>query len=124
MAVAVFYKGKAMFVISQKQTYTWPVTVEFPVDGGKTDRQTFDAEFKRMSQTRINEIRGLIERNEVTDTELAREVLVGWEGVNSDNGDAVPFSERARDQLLDVPLVAAAVVMAWLGSLTGVKRKN
>jgi hypothetical protein len=113
-----------MFVISQKATYTWPVSVDFPVDGGKTDRQTFDAEFKRMSQTRINEIRGLIERNEITDTELASEVLTGWSGVNDGNGDAVPFSEGARNQLLDVPLVASAVVMAWLGSRTGVKRKN
>lgn len=113
-----------MFVISQKSTYTWPVTVEFPTDGGKTERQTFDAEFKRMSQARINEIRALIERNEITDTQLAAEVMVGWEGVNDANGDAVAFTERSRDQLLDVPLVAAAVVMSWLGSLTGVKRKN
>ena len=113
-----------MFVISQKSTYTWPVQVEFPTDGGKTERQTFDAEFKRMTQTRINEIRGQIERNEITDTELAREVLSGWAGVNDGGGDVVPFSEHARDQLLDIPLVAAAVVLAWLGSLTGVKRKN
>lgn len=113
-----------MFVISQKSTYTWPVTVEFPTDGGKTERQTFDAEFKRMSQARINEIRALIERNEITDTQLAAEVMVGWEGVNDANGDTVVFTERSRDQLLDVPLVAAAVVMSWLGSLTGVKRKN
>lgn len=113
-----------MFVISQKSTYTWPVSVEFPGDGGKTEKQTFDAEFKRMTQTRINEIRGLIERNEITDTELAAEVLTGWAGVNDASGDAVPFSESARTQLLDIPLVAAAVVMAWLGSLTGVKRKN
>ena len=113
-----------MFTISQKSTYSWPVAVEFPVDGGKTEKQTFDAEFKRLSQTRINEIRGLIERGEVTDTELAREVLAGWDGVNDANGDAVPFSERALEQLLDVPLVASAVVLSWLGSLTGIKRKN
>lgn len=113
-----------MFVISQKTTYSWPVQVEFPTDGGKTERQTFDAEFTRMSQTRINEIRALIEKNEITDTELAAEVLVGWQGVNDGNGDAVPFTEGSRDRLLDVPLVAGAVVMAWLGSLTGVKRKN
>lgn len=113
-----------MFVISQKSSYTWPVEVHFPTDGGKTDRQTFDAEYKRMTQTRINEIREAIEKNETTDTELAREVLVGWEGVNDASGETVPFSERSRDQLLDVPLVASAVVMAWLGSLTGIKRKN
>lgn len=113
-----------MFIISQKTTYTWPVAVEFPTDGGKTEKQTFDAEFRRMTNTRINEIRSRIEKGEVTDTELACEVLVGWEGVNDGNGEAVPFTERSRDQLLDVPLVAAAVVMAWLGSLTGIKRKN
>lgn len=113
-----------MFIISQKATYSWPVAVEFPTDGGKTERQTFDAEFKRLSQTRINEIRALIEKGEITDSELARDVLAGWSGVNDANGDAVPFSERALDQLMDVPLVASAVVLAWLGSLTGIKRKN
>lgn len=122
--VAAIFRGENMFVISQKPSYTWPVEVLFPIDGGKTEKQTFDAEFKRMTQSRINEIRSMIERNEITDTELAREVLTGWAGVNDGNGDAVPFTERARDQLLDVPLVAAAVVMAWLGSLTGAKRKN
>ena len=113
-----------MFVISQKPTYTWPVSVEFPIDGGVTDRQTFDGEFKRLTQTRINEIRETIEKGETTDSALAREVLVGWDGVNDASGNAVPFSERSRDQLLDIPMVAAAVVMAWLGSLAGIKRKN
>lgn len=113
-----------MFVISQKSSYTWPVSVEFPTDGGKTERQSFDAEFKRLPQSRINEIRSLIERNEITDTELARDILTGWSGVQDGHGDAVPFSEASRDQLLDVALVANAVIMAWLGSLTGAKRKN
>lgn len=113
-----------MFVISQKSTYVWPVEVHFPIDGGKTDRQTFDGVFKRMSQSRINAIRDRIEKSEITDTELAAEVLADWSGVNDGNGEPVPFSERARDQLLDVPLVASAVVMAWLQSLTGAKRKN
>lgn len=113
-----------MFIISQSTSYTWPVTVEFPTDGGKTERQTFDAEFKRVSQTRINEIRERIEKGDITDPELARDVLVGWNGVHDSSGDSVPFSERARDMLLDVPLVASAVVLAWLGSLTGIKRKN
>lgn len=113
-----------MFIISQKSSYTWPVTVEFPVDGGKVEKQTFDAEFKRIPQTRINEIHEVVQKGQTSDPELAREVLIGWSGVNDGNGEAVPFSEGMRDQLLDIPLVAAAVVMAWLNSLSGAKRKN
>lgn len=124
MAVAVIYKGKSVFVISQKQSYTWPVVVELPVDGGKIEKQTFDAEFSRVPASRITEIKEAITKGEVTDTDLAKEVMIGWDGITDDNGNAVPFSERSRDQLLEVQLVAGAVVLAWLGSLSGVKRKN
>lgn len=112
------------FVISQKATYVWPVTVEFPVDGGRTDRQTFDAEFRRIAQSRMADLRAKIEAGDITDNDLATEVLAGWSGITDDRGEAVPYSEGARDRLLDVPLVAAAVVLAWMTSLTGAKRKN
>lgn len=113
-----------MFIISQKASYTWPVTVEFPVDGGKTERQTFDAEFRRIPQSRMADLRKQIEAGDVTDMDICLEVLTGWAGVTDDRGESVPFSEGAKAQLLDVPLVAAAVVMAWMQSLTGAKRKN
>jgi hypothetical protein len=44
-----------MFILSQSSSYKWPVSVDFPVDGGKYEKQTFDAEFKRMSQPQIEE---------------------------------------------------------------------
>lgn len=113
-----------MFVLSQSNSYKWPVSVEFPVDGGKFEKQTFDAEFKRMSQTQIEGIRKQIEEGTTTDRDLAREVLVGWSGITDGNGDEVPFSEAARGQLLDVPLVSAAIVMAFITSLSGRKQKN
>lgn len=113
-----------MFIISQSGSYKWPVSVEFPVDGGKSEKQTFDVEFKRLSQTRIEEIRKQVEDGNITDREFSREVMVGWAGVVDGNGDAVPFSESGRDNLLDIPLVSAAVVMAFMNSLAGVRRKN
>ena len=112
-----------MFKIVSTPTYSWPVTLELPADGGKTERQTFDAEFKRLTQTRVDEIRLAVERGEMRDSELAREVMVGWSGVVDGDGP-VPFSEKSRDQLLDIPQVSGAVVMALLGSLSGAKRKN
>ena len=113
-----------MFVISQSSSYKWPVSVEFPVDGGKTEKQTFDGEFKRLSQSRIDEVRKAVTDDLITEREFAKEVLVGWSGIVDSESGEVPFSERARDDLLNVPMVSNAVVMAVMNSLSGVKRKN
>jgi hypothetical protein len=112
-----------VFKITQPNDYTWPVTVNFPTDGGRTEKATFDAKFKRMTQTRLAELRDAIEKSATSDVEIAREVLVGWSGVTDDKGD-VPYSEAARDQMLEIPLVAASIVMAMFESLAGAKRKN
>ena len=105
-----------MFKIAQSASYTWPVSVEVPTDGGRVEKATFDVQFKRLSQTRLNEIREAIEKGTITDADLAREVIVGWSGITDDTG-AVPYSEAARDQLLDVPLVASAIVMSLFSSI-------
>lgn len=112
-----------MFKLVQATTYSWPVSVELPVDGGRTEKASFDAEFKRLTQSRIEEIRGLIERDEIRDVDLVREVLVGWSGVVDADGP-VPFSAQALNQLLDIPTVASSIVYALFQSLTGAKRKN
>lgn len=112
-----------MFKITQDPTYTWPVSVEFPADGGKVEKATFDAEFKRLTQSRVDEIRLAVERNDMRDIDLAREALVGWSGIVDANG-AVPFSESARDQLLEIPMLATSIVVALLNSLAGARRKN
>lgn len=112
-----------MFKIVQTQTYSWPVSVEFPTDKGRVEKAQFDIEFKRLSQSRLNEIRDSIEKGTTTDIELAREVIMGWDGITDENGP-VPYSESAREQLLDVPLVASAIIMALFSSIAGAKRKN
>ena len=58
------------------------------------------------------------------DQEIASEILVGWAGVNDGDGEAIPFSEKAKAELLDVPTVTAAIVTAYFSSLQGAKRKN
>ena len=112
------------FVLSQSESYTWPVTVEFPVDGGRFDKQSFDAEFKRLPQARIREIWEQINTGDLGDDELCQEVLVGWAGIQDGKGGEIPYSEKAKGDLLNVPLVAASVVGAWLDSLSKGKRKN
>lgn len=124
------------FVLKQSASYKWPVSVKLPADGGKFDKQTFDAEFKRLPQARINEIQAEVqlrikaaERNEpvdngITDQSIANELLVGWSGVVDAEGDEVPFSESTKQLLLDIPTVASAIIVAYFDSLTGTKAKN
>jgi hypothetical protein len=113
-----------MFVLSQSQSYFWPVEIEMPVSGGKFEKSTFDAEFKRLAQSRIKEILKQLGESDYGDSDLCKEVLVGWKGILDENKAEVPFSESARDQLLDVAVVAGCIVKAFFASLNGAKRKN
>ena len=124
------------FVLKQSSSYVWPVTVKLPISGGKFEKQTFDAEFKRLPQARINKIQIEVqarikssERNEATDDSIsdqsiADELLIGWSGVLDEDGDEVPFSESMKQQLLDLPTMATAIIVAYFDSLTGTKTKN
>lgn len=121
------------FKLQQSATYVWPVKIVLPIDGGKRETHTFDATFRRLPQSRINEIiklaklqeRGrLDEDQELEDQDAAREIMTGWDGVQDDDGKAVPFSEGALSQLLEIPTVAGQIVRAWFGSLAEAKRKN
>ncbi len=121
------------FVLSQSDSYTWPVTLVIPVDGGRREKHSFDAEFKRLPQTRINEIikqarameRGRFSEDEMLEDQTAcAEILIGWSNVVDDKGEEIPFSVKALDQLLELPTIAGQIVRAWFESLEVAKRKN
>lgn len=114
------------FVLHVSPTYEWPIQIEIPTDGGKHSKFTFDGVFARLPQSRLKEISKLIEKGEIDDEALAREVLVGWpEGAIKDkDGDDVPFSDSAMDKLMEISKAASAVVTAFYASLDGAKRKN
>lgn len=124
------------FVLNQSQSYSWPVSIQLPADGGKREKSSFDALFKRLPQSRINEIQLLVSQrikaaergeeldNGVTDQSIAAEILVGWSGIVDGEGDEVPYSEAVKAQLLDVPMMAGALIEAYFASLVELKRKN
>lgn len=121
------------FVLAKSATYTWPVRISLATDGGKQTVETFDAEFRRLPQSRINEIvrqaraaeRGRGDDDEqIEDQDAAREIIASWKGVTDDAGAEIPFSEAALGQLLEIPTVAGQIVKAWFESLKEGKRKN
>lgn len=120
------------FVLDLSDTYTWPVTLYIPVAGRK-EKHTFDGEFRRLPQTRINEIVRLARRmemrlaedgEELVDQDAAREVLAGWSGVVDKDGKEIPFSDKQLGRMLELPRVAAQIVLAWFDSIEVAKKKN
>ncbi len=81
------------FILDQSESYSWPVTVKLPQDGGRFRSYTFDVEFRRVTQER-REMLGrqlLIQKDKIeagnfdgellTPRQIADELVVGWSGV-------------------------------------------
>tara|TARA_B100001939_G_scaffold333897_1_gene334319 strand:- start:687 stop:1031 length:345 start_codon:yes stop_codon:yes gene_type:complete len=112
------------FVLKKSNTFKWPITVNAPVDGGTYKKVSFDLEFKDLTQSRMDDIFQLSNDGNLSATEIAREIVVGWAGIEDDDGSELPFSIAGRDMLLDVPLMAATIVETYLEIKNEAKRKN
>lgn len=111
-----------MFIISQKDTFTWPVQVEIPGEG-KAIKAQFTAEFRRLPQSRMDEI--LAADTPPSDAELVREVMVGWKDVKDEAGTELEFNQVNLAQLLEVTGMRAIIGRAFMEAmLGGAKRKN
>lgn len=113
-----------MFTISNKNTFTWPVSFRVPVDGGGYESAGFDAEFKRLSQTRLEEITEKLTLGQMTDRQVAEEVLVGWKGVQTADDKPLPYTEDSKARLLDIAGLASTLVLAYTEALRGAREKN
>jgi len=121
-------------VLKQKEPYRWPLKITLPTDDGKRVTESFTGIFAWLNQSRIEEIRRTVrmqsmgladpDQQEIDDISAAKEVLVGWADVLDDEGDEVPFSDRALDQLLQLPTVAGQIVKQWQQSLEAAKKGN
>lgn len=106
------------FVLKKVASYKWPVTVETPIDGGKFQKQTFDAIFKKMSRSEFND---LVEKG---DDALIDQILEGWEGIADESGKELPFTQKTKKELADDPYVMRALISAYADSIVGAQQKN
>lgn len=124
------------FVLQQSPSFTWPITIRERQDGGRYRTHTFDAVFRRLPQSRQEEIqlayqrlKSEVARDLVIDTlptrQIAAEILVGWSGIFEEDGTTqVPYSEEVKAQLLEVEGVADVLVSTYIESGEKAKAKN
>jgi hypothetical protein len=108
------------FRMTQNPTFTTLVTVNIPNDKGGFDKSTFVAEFKRPTQDEITDLRSL----GLTNEELVRKVLKGWEMTDEDTGEAVPFNQANLSAALQVVPTPLATALAFWETVNGARSKN
>jgi hypothetical protein len=113
-----------MFVLTKEARYFWPVTIESPKDGGGRIRESLDIQFRRIQQSRIKEIIEGATDEKVTDASLVKEIVIGWKGMKDEAGAELPFSETTLHELVEIPGVGRAIVLAFFESIAGAKQKN
>lgn len=106
------------FVRKKVKTFKWPVKVEEPADGGVFEASTFDAVFKRVPRS---EFQKLADKG---DLELLKVVMTGWEGIEDEDGKALPFSQSALKEFADDPYWIRGVLSAYTETFEGAKLGN
>lgn len=108
-----------MFVVrNHNESIKWPVKVEMPVDGGKTQKVGFTAHFIYLNQDRLDELATL------PDGDFIKEIMVGWDGVQDEDKNEVPFSPEAAAELVKIGYVKRAIVTAYWDFIAGRATKN
>ncbi len=124
-----------MFILKKEATFTHPIVFYTPSDGGTQKEETFDAVFKIIPQSRINEIgvqaqkkqkeldEGIFDGVKISDYMIADEILVGWDGI-TDGENPIPFTTATKKQLLDIAGLANILVEKYFNEVTKQKTKN
>jgi len=124
-----------MFILKKEATFTQPIKFYTPSDGGIQKEETFDATFKIIPQSRINEIReqadkkqkeldqGITDGENISDVLIADEILVGWDGI-TDGEKEIPYSKATKKLILEYPWLANTLVEIYFAELTKQKAKN
>lgn len=124
------------FVLEQSPTFSWPITIREPQDGGRYRTHTFEAVFARLPASRSEEmqleiqaVKAAAARDERIDElpirTFAAEILVGWSGIfEPDNTTQIPYSESAKARLLEVETVADVLVTTYFECIDKAKAKN
>jgi hypothetical protein len=109
-----------MFDIDHEATFTVPVTVLVPIDGGHRE-ETFDATYRVMP---TSEAQDMNLRDGTTQREFLRKVVVSLNGIVDRNKNPIPFSAELLERVLDKPYASFALADAYGRAISKVKTGN
>ena len=111
------------FVIDQSPFYKWKVEVNVNKDA-TVHTEVFTALFKNITQSRFKEVIKMVEDKQMDDVDVVKEVLLGWEDMESLDGTQVEFYKSKFNKLCEVRGFATAVGFAFMESNQQIFEKN
>ncbi len=109
-----------MLKIVKNPEFTARVKVQVPTENGVIE-ESFVGRFRTISISDAEKFNGFA-TEEVSN--WLRRILIGWEGIKDEDGKDVPFSDEAREQLIDIPFIRNAIGAAYNAAMMGAKRGN
>lgn len=113
-----------MFKLDLTPSYWWQVKFQVASENGTHQAVEFTAQYRRLTQPEIEALINRAAGEKKSDSDIARDILVGWEGVADGDGKAVPFNRASLDRALAVPGFGSGVVKAFFESLSQAASKN
>ena len=108
------------YIRKKVSSYKWKVTIESPSEDGSNtfELQEFTCTFKKISTSLIKKL------SNKGDADLLDAVLVGWDGIEEEDGTAITCTTSNKKEFIDDPYWARGVVKGYLESLEGAGSKN
>lgn len=116
-----------MFRLEESHEFDWPVDIRKPVGVDERGRPKFEthrmvATFRALP---LDEAAGAMEADGETPREpLMERVLIGWDGIADEAGEALPCTPENVRKLCRIGYVGAALTEAYFRALTGRSEKN
>lgn len=88
------------FLDELSETYTWPVTLKLPANGGKVKEVKFYAEFRRLSEEREQEISADTNERIKKIINRAKQDMEEWHDAGDEDAMA-QVNENLRDEVLE-----------------------
>jgi len=113
-----------MFVFKKERAFDWPVEVLLPEDGGKERVEKFTVRFSISSEALGDAALTEDFAEEETARERLSRMIIGWDGIKTEDGGDLPFGPINLEALLRDPFVVAGIAKALAECLSGARAKN
>ena len=108
-----------MILKGQKSQIDVKITADVESDNGKTIRVPFVCTFKKPKVDEARDTLTALQSGDLKDEDFISDYLIGWKGLDDDNGDAVEFNVDNLAEVINVREYRAAIVQGLMSVIAG-----